>query len=151
MIRGTQMTELSILCGERKHMVGWRNVLQLVRGFAFWCQNTNPNSEKVFGEKIFLQTLSRLYVMVQIKCEWHFGRLFFFYVCVRACVCVYKIGVGLCVLDHSTFYFFNNFWSHCSYSLAICSSFDWKLAKGMVGKPVFWKSGHLAALGPLQY
>lgn len=32
-----------------------------------------------------------------------------------------------------------------------CSSFDWKLSKGMVGKPGFWKSGHLAALGPLQY
>lgn len=33
-----------------------------------------------------------------------------------------------------------------------CSSFDWKLAKGLVGKPVFWKSGHyLAALGALQY
>lgn len=33
-----------------------------------------------------------------------------------------------------------------------CSSFNWKLAKGTVGKPVFCKSGHyLAALGPLQY
>lgn len=79
--------------------------------------------------------------MVQMKRKWHFG--FFFG--------VYKIGVGLYGLDHSTFF------SALSEVVAAaawlsCSSFNWKLAKGMVGKPVFWKSGHyLAALGPLQY
>lgn len=43
------MTELSIFCRERKHMVELRNVLQLVWGFAFWWQSLN--SEKAFGEK----------------------------------------------------------------------------------------------------
>lgn len=96
------MTELSIFCRERKHIVELRNVMPLVRGFVFWCQDTNLNSEKSFGENIFLQAPSGLYVMVQIKCGWHFGTVFL-------CVCVYKIGVRLCVLDHSTSYFFNNF------------------------------------------
>lgn len=66
-------------------------------------------------------------------------------------VFVYKVGVGLCGLDSCTF-FSPLFEVIVAAAWLSCSSFNWQLAKGMVGEPALWKSGHyFAALGPLQY
>lgn len=101
----------------------YQNEAVYCSGLVCWSQNANLNSDKAFGEEVLSEIHCEFNVLLEIKCRWLFCSFF---------SALSEIIVAAVWLS--------------------CSTFNWKLAKWMVGEPVFWRSGHdPAVLGPPQY